>query len=826
MTETSDTRSRRAALGGLVVQIVAFAALFALGKATNSWATYHLSWFVLGGVPIWFVSLLVFRQRELAALEALDLEELRREKRAGGGEALFGEEEAGGLGFRVAAARLRWMQRWLVPGFGLATALYLTAAGIWLWRSLTTPQTVEGITLPGRSVGGAGWAELTRVPIAMVVQAILMLGMFLLSRYTSGMGRVPGWQLLRACGSYLLGNTLLTMALLVCLGVQQYAGTPVWEQTLAYVIPVVMLVLAIEMLINFVLDIYRPRAPGVEPRACFDSRLLGLLAEPGGIARSIAEAINYQFGFQVSQTWFYKLLERTFGWLVLAGAISLWLLSTIVIVQPYEHVIIERWGRQLNAARPLPPGVHLKWPWPIEVARSYNTGQLHQLHIGFQNPLAVPDYGQAMKQVMLWTDERHMGLEHFDFMICPPRRADQPAAAAGASQPAAGEVVEVRDSPVNLMRMDVVVQYRLCPDRLDRFSGTHIDPSSAVRNVSWEETTRFAASVTADDLLGHDLGQIGNILRERIGRRVEPLGLEIVYVGVTNVHPEKTVAEAYRNVVKAEQEKVAAIREALVTENERLSKVAGEAGVARRLALAVERNRKASELLNDAEALLSAADPAVVAELSARLEQYQELFAAHVDALARLERVRDDQRQIELDFELGLGRTLVERARAHQAVSAAEAAEKAAAESLERALAPLREEAAARLGATLSAVLIQAAEARVARGYWEQRLAQGFSPLRLEGEAAALLAQALAERWTKEMEAAKQVIQMQNEREAYRAAPEIYRARRLIDVLVQGMKEGRKFFLAFDPRGRLVRVRFNVEDTLRLEPVDLRTPRP
>ena len=441
MTETTHTRSRRASVGGLLLQLVAFAGLLALAMATKSAAVYQLAWFLLGGVPLWFVALLVFRQRELAALEALDLEELRREKQAtGGGEALFGAEAAGGLGFRVAEARLRWMQRWLVPGFGVATALYLAVMGVVLWRGLAVAKVVAGLELPGLRIGGEGWPALEKVPIALVVLAIIMLGTFLFSRYTSGMGRVKDWQLLRGCGSYMLGNALVLMVLLVCLGVQQYAGAATWEQTLAYVIPVLMVVLAVETFINFVLDIYRPRTPGVEPRACFDSRLLGLLAEPGGIASSIAEAINYQFGFQVSQTWFYQLLQRTFVPLAATGALALWLLTCVVIVQPYEHVIIERWGRQLNAKSPLTPGIHCQAaladrPRPGPTTRASCTRSMWASSGGTPFPITL-----EATAVQLWTDEKHMGQEHFDFLICPSeRKLDEEQAPATQPAPAAGD---------------------------------------------------------------------------------------------------------------------------------------------------------------------------------------------------------------------------------------------------------------------------------------------------------------------------------------------------------------------------------------------------
>ncbi len=59
MTETLHTRSRRASLGGLLLQLVAFATTLALALVSGSAATGQLAWYLLGGVPLWFVALLV-----------------------------------------------------------------------------------------------------------------------------------------------------------------------------------------------------------------------------------------------------------------------------------------------------------------------------------------------------------------------------------------------------------------------------------------------------------------------------------------------------------------------------------------------------------------------------------------------------------------------------------------------------------------------------------------------------------------------------------------------------------------------------------------------
>jgi len=305
---------------------------------------------------------------------------------------------------------------------------------------------------------------------------------------------------------------------------------------------------------------------------------------------------------------------------------------------------------------------------------------------------------------------------------------------------------------------------------------------------------------------------------------VRDLGLEVVYVGVTNVHPEMTVAEAYREVIGAEQQKVASIREARVTEEQRLSAVAGDARRARQIAKATLRARQATEQLNNALLSLRTVDAQVVQDLSDRLESAAELFREQTAAAAALEDARETREQIEEDIALGLGQTLGAQEAAARAVREAETRLEAANAALQRALDDFKAAAIPRLkDRPVVDALIQSVAARVAAEHWEQELDREFNLAELGGEAAAKLAGALADRWQTEMQAAAELVRVENEREAYLAAPEVYKARRLMDVLVAGLKDARKFFLAFDPGPRTVRVRFVAEDRAGAEPIEWRT---
>ena len=153
------------------------------------------------------------------------------------------------------------------------------------------------------------WLEINHASLSMLVMAGVAFVSFLFSRYVGGMTREPEYQLLKSGSIYLFANALVCLLLTICLGLVS-SGILVPERVLAIAVRYLLVVLGLEFLVNFVLGFYRPRVSAEVFRPAFESRLIGLVSEPGGIAKSIAEAVNYQFGFEVSTTWFYKMLER------------------------------------------------------------------------------------------------------------------------------------------------------------------------------------------------------------------------------------------------------------------------------------------------------------------------------------------------------------------------------------------------------------------------------------------------------------------------------------------------------------------------------------
>ena len=139
-------------------------------------------------------------------------------------------------------------------------------------------------------------------------------------------------------------------------------GYPPADRIGAMVLAAFLAILAVENFFNFLGEIYRPRRQGGESCRSYESRLGGLLTEPGTWARNVAGSLDYQFGFKVSDTWLYHFLEDALLPLVIFQCLVLYLLSCLVFLGPDEEGILERFGR------PIPRSMASRERRPLQIA--------------------------------------------------------------------------------------------------------------------------------------------------------------------------------------------------------------------------------------------------------------------------------------------------------------------------------------------------------------------------------------------------------------------------------------------------------------------------
>ncbi|MGB2862597.1 MAG: SPFH domain-containing protein [Sedimentisphaerales bacterium] len=546
----SSKRPVHVALVSLILSIIFFGIAFFLGRWSGFFAVSAVSWLILSVALTWFVLCLQFYQRSLAEQEKLDAGQLVRDEKT---SAIFQARSERATLLSVAQRRLEIFEKWFIPIFSALIAAYQIGIGLYLLNT----------------VGAAAENELKQPLLCGICMTAIAFISFLISRYATGMSGQPEWKPLRAGGSSLLGVAVLCFALAVILALVYLFNFLAPINIIAMVIPALLVVLGAETALNLIMDIYRPRLKGRYSRSAFDSRLLGVINEPGGILRSLADAIDYQFGFKASQTWFYKLLEQAIVPLVLFGVITLYLLSCIVVVAPDEHAIIEHFCDPVNESgevRLIDSGLAFKWPWPIDIAYKYPTKMISEISIGFV-PKVDPQTGEVEHRPLLW-GEAHYEKE-YQLLVASPQ---------SGTESLAGTV------PVSLVIAAVPVQYRI--KDLYSFIYNHNEPEKLLESICYRELTRFAASakVEANDetdidqsLLGIGRAEAGKVLTERIQKAAdeEGLGVEIVFLGLQGVHPPTEVAAAYQKVIGAIQQKQSLILQAQAERNMMLSTLVG-----------------------------------------------------------------------------------------------------------------------------------------------------------------------------------------------------------------------------------------------------------
>src|SRR6185369_10550162 len=190
-----------------------------------------------------------------------------------------------------------------------------------------------------------------------------------------------GQRLLRPGASYLLLGAYLCFVVVASVAAVE-GGFPRVDLYAARALCVLLALNALETMVNLVLEIYRPRVKGQQARLLYESRLVGLLSQPEGLITTAAQALDYQFGFKVSETWFYRFLEKALAWLILIQFVVLVLSSCFVFINPGEQALLERFGKPVANNYVLEPGLHLKLPWPLDKIYRFRTEEIQSFNIG------------------------------------------------------------------------------------------------------------------------------------------------------------------------------------------------------------------------------------------------------------------------------------------------------------------------------------------------------------------------------------------------------------------------------------------------------------
>jgi len=202
--------------------------------------------------------------------------------------------------------------------------------------------------------------------------------LFLMGKYSAGLARMNDQELLRPGASYMLLGSVVSTSVVIS-QTATYFGYPGWDRAVTWGVFVIITISAVENLVTLILEIYRPRIDGKKARLLYDSRLIGLLGQPGSLISTATQALDYQFGFKVSETWFYRYVEQKLALIISIQFIVLFFSSSFVVINANEKATLERFG---NLEDVLDSGFHLKLPWPVDMIYRFKTDEVHSFTLG------------------------------------------------------------------------------------------------------------------------------------------------------------------------------------------------------------------------------------------------------------------------------------------------------------------------------------------------------------------------------------------------------------------------------------------------------------
>ena len=509
-----ERNGKTGATTNCLLMLAAGALCYGIARHTDT-VTGQLTGLMLGfGVLVALVSWFHMRLEEQERLEQMEFDEVTRSQ---GGSSLFNTAESE----TFPARRSRELfERFFIPIFTALFAGGLAAASYSSWRW----------------IGSTPTAPMQQPLLALGLFGGVFLALFLMGQYSSGVAQLDQRRLLRPSANWMLLGAYLAAFTCLALGLSlsEWARADVFG---GRCLSILLGALATESVFSVILEIYRPRVRGKLVHPLYDSRLVGLVSHPEGVFSTAASALDYQFGFKVSDTWFYNFLRTNFPWLLLGQIALLLASSAFVVINPGEQALLERLGRPVPGRESLGPGMHLKWPFPIDAIHRFRTEEIQSFTVG-----AMPNEDSTDEIAFLWN------VSHFknDFNLLTP------SAALGAN----GQTTQAStatNTPLGLLTVSIPIHFQISD--LKAYAYNFENASNVLQGLANREVVRYFAQTDIHQLLSEGQSMAASHLRDVIQKRVDEMGLgvKLLFVGLQDIHPPVAVVKDYESIANARQ---------------------------------------------------------------------------------------------------------------------------------------------------------------------------------------------------------------------------------------------------------------------------------
>jgi membrane protease subunit HflK len=220
---------------------------------------------------------------------------------------------------------------------------------------------------------------------------------------------------------------------------------------------------------------------------------------------------------------------------ILRIIIAVYFLSGIYVVKPGEAAVITRFGKVVNPK--VTEGLHYRLPWPVDKETLVNVTEVRRESVGLSSP--EPEH---------------------------PRHPEKPGK------------LQVLSGDTNIVDYEVIVQYQV-RDPADYLFNIDYAPYQTIRDAVRAAVTKISAETAVDNILTSERQDVLNRLREETQTLLDNYksGLSIVSVNFQKAYPPEEVADAFRDVSSAREDKDKAMNQAEGYKNSVIPEARGQA---------------------------------------------------------------------------------------------------------------------------------------------------------------------------------------------------------------------------------------------------------
>jgi regulator of protease activity HflC (stomatin/prohibitin superfamily) len=374
-----------------------------------------------------------------------------------------------------------------------------------------------------------------------------------------------GWLILLTAGSLVAG-----VGLFAALYLEREAAT-IAGRILLFFLALLLLETSLRSLF-FWFSPRRLRERG--PLVC-DSLLLRWFLPGSEVRRELLTRFEELTGVRLAEVHALRFLGKSVLPGILIVVFLLWG-STAVTVIPLGHEGVRSLAGKFSSAA-AGPGLHFFWPWPLGKIEIIDTGRVRQISVGFATDLLGP---------VLWNEKHLEGEENF-----------------------------LLGDGDEMLTINLPVLYSIRDPAAFLLGSPDIE--NALRGLAQRELSRAMTGLPVFELMSEKRAALMDAVHLGVQKECDFLGLgvEILFVGLKDMHPPVQVADAYQAVSAAEDEQEAYVQRALafrvdqlagaVEDSFRLRQLAGLSAGQRRLAMEGEVGVLRALALEDAVASAS-----------------------------------------------------------------------------------------------------------------------------------------------------------------------------------------------------------------------------